>query len=170
MSSSLSLAVMSNPFLWISRFRFVELLWHCTNVVSLWFFRNGSVLDPDTWGEVSLVGDVCDSTSLLCLNSGFWVLLLVSVVEFPWISIIWVSWGCCQTNSGIGGNLVASRLSIAAPELKCGNFSLNSGMQPAQFHSTEFDCFFVGPVSVPPVFSAGEAVSWLRYLRSSISL
>ena len=44
-----------------------------TSALLVWFPRSGSVLDTDTWGEFSLMGDVCDSTSLLCLDSGMWV-------------------------------------------------------------------------------------------------
>ena len=122
------------------------------------------------WCEVFLIGDVCVSTSFLRLNSGVWVPLFVSVVEFLWLSIKWDSWGCCQTISGIGWSLVIFGLSIAAPEKRRGIFSLNFGLQPEQFHSNHFDWFFLGPDSVFPVFYAREAVYWLHWLHSSTSL
>ena len=145
-------------FLWISGFRSVESLWHYTGKFLVWFSKNGSVSDPNIWREVSLIGDVCGSTSFLCLNSGVWVLLLGTVVEFLWISIKWDSWVCCQTTSVIVGSLVVSGLSIAALEWRRSTFISNSGLQLEAIRSTEFDRIFGGPDSIFLVFCAGEAV------------
>ena len=46
-----------------------------TSGLLVWFPRRGSVLDTDTCDEVSFMGDVCDSTSALCLDSGMLVFL-----------------------------------------------------------------------------------------------
>ena len=69
LSSPLSQVVMSISFVWVSELGFLESLRLGTSALLVWFPRSGSVLDTDTWGEVSLMGDVCDSTSLLCLGS-----------------------------------------------------------------------------------------------------
>ena len=61
---------MSVSFRWISSCCFLEALSLCTGVLPVCFPRNGSVLDPENWGEVSFIGDLCDSTLILCLNSG----------------------------------------------------------------------------------------------------
>ena len=136
----------------------------------VWLSRDDSVSDPDTWDEVSFIVDLCASTSFFCL--GVWVCLRVSLVKSLWIVVKWVSWGCCQTTSGIGGSVkwVASGLSVAAPEWRHGIFSLNSGLQPGYFHLSHFEQLFLGPDFVFPVFSAGEAVYWLHWLYDSISL
>ena len=109
----LSLTVMSVSYRYISGCCFWESLGHCTGVLLVWFPRSDSVSDPDTWGEVSLIGDVCDSTSIL---------RLIKVVNFLCISTKRVSLGCCQTASGVVGSLVVSDLSIAAPEWRRGIF------------------------------------------------
>ena len=136
LSSPLSLDIIFTSCRWISDWCFLESLRICTGVLPVWFFRNVSVLDPDNGGEVSFIGDVCDSTSFLCLISGMWVFLWVSVVEVLWSLVKWVSWGCCQTTSGIGGSfkLVVSGLSIAAPDWGRGTFSLIFGLQLEQLH------------------------------------
>ena len=161
LSSPLLLAVMSVSFLWVSGCCFLESLGHCTAVLLVWFPRSESVSDPHTWGEVFLIGDVCDSTSFL---------RLILVVLFLCISIQWVTWGCRQTTSGIGGSSVVSGLSIAAPEWRRGIFSLIFGLQHEQLHSSLFDWLFVGPDSIFLVFCAGEAVCWLHLLHSKSSL
>ena len=66
MSPPQSLAAMSLSIRWISCFRFLESLRHCTGVFLLWFSRKGSIMDPDTSSEVSFSGNVCNSTSFLC--------------------------------------------------------------------------------------------------------
>ena len=116
--SSLSLAVISVSFRWISFYRFVEALRHCIGVLLVWFSRNESLLDPNTRGEVCFNGDLCASTSIFCWNSGVLILLLLSLVEFLIILVEWVAWGCCQTTSVVGGNvlLVVFGVLVAAPE------------------------------------------------------
>ena len=160
---------MSVSFHWISCCC-LESLRHCTGVLLVWFPRSDSVADPDTWGEVSFIGDVCDCTSLFCLKSGVWVLLLLLVFQFLYVWLKWVFWDCCHTTSGIGGSLVVSGLSIAAPEWRRGIFTLTFGLQPEFLQSSHFDWLFLGPDSVFLVFFAGEAVYWLHWLHSSISL
>ena len=86
MSSPLSQVVMSVLFRWDSGCCFLESLRHCTGVLLFWFPRSDSVSDPDIRSEVSFIGDVYDSTSFFRLNSGVWVLLLILVVEFLYIS------------------------------------------------------------------------------------
>ena len=61
---------MSVSFRWNSFCCFLESLGHCTGLLRVWFSRNDSVSDPDFWDEVFSIGDVCASTSFLCLNSG----------------------------------------------------------------------------------------------------
>ena len=152
---------MSVLFRWSSGWCFLESLGHCTGVLLVWFSRSNSESDPDTWDEVIFISDVCASTSFSCL---------IIIVEFSCLSIQWVSWGCCQTTSRIGGSLVVSRLSIADPEWIRGIFSLNSGLQPGYFHSSHLSGLFLGPDSVFPVFCAGEVVYWLHWFHSSIFL
>ena len=167
LSSPLPWVVMSVSFRWISCCCLLESLGHCTGVMLAWF----SVSDPDTWDEISFIGDVCASTSLLCLNSCMWVFLWVSLVKTLWLLVTWVSWGCCQTASGIGGSVewVTSGLSIAAPEWTRGILSFYFGLQP-EYHSSHLDWLLLGPDFVFPVFCAREAVYWLQWLRSSIPL
>ena len=75
LSSPLSLAIMFLSCCWISSCSLLESLRLCTSVLLVWFPGSGSVLDADTWEEVSFIGDVCDSTSLHCLDSGILVFL-----------------------------------------------------------------------------------------------
>ena len=75
MSSPMSLPIVFISFCWIPGCGFLESLTLCTSVFLVWFRRIGSVLDTDTWDEVSFIGDVFDSTSLLCLHSGIWVFI-----------------------------------------------------------------------------------------------
>ena len=131
LKSPLLLVVISFSFRWIASC-FLESLGHCTDVLLVWFSRSDSVSDPDTWGEISLIGVVCNSTSYFCLNSGVRVLLLIILVEFLCKSIKWVSWGFCQTIPGIWWNLVFSGRSTAAPEWRRGIFSFNFGLQLEQ--------------------------------------
>ena len=53
--SPLSMAVLSVSFLRISSSRFLGLTMHCTGVFPVWFSRNDSVPDPDTWGRFLLL-------------------------------------------------------------------------------------------------------------------
>ena len=127
--SAVSQVVMSVSYLWFSELGFLESLRLSTSGLLVCFPGSGSVLDTDTWGEVFLMGDVCDSTSILCLDSGMWVFLWVSLLKGTWVSR-----GCCQTTSGNGGsfNWVVSGLSIAAPEWRRGIVGLNFGLQPGE--------------------------------------
>ena len=161
-SSPLWLAVISVLISWITGWLSWESMRHCTSVLQVWFYGNGSVLGLDTWDEVSLTGNVCDSTNFLRLNSSVWVLLWASLVEFLWILTRWVSWGCCQTTSGIGGSLVVSQLSTAASEWRRGFLKIKIELQLGHFHSNHLDCLFVRPDSVFLVLCAGEAVCWLH--------
>ena len=101
-----------------------------------------------------------------------WVFFWVSVVIVFWILVEWVSWGCCQTISGIGGsiNLVVFCLSVAAPEWRRGIFSLNFGLQLEELRWSHFGWLSLGFDSVSPIFCAGEAVEWLHWLQSNNSL
>ena len=64
---------MSISFLWISDLGFSESLRLYAGVFPVSFPGSGSVLDKDTWDVVFFIGEVCDSTSFLCLDSDIWV-------------------------------------------------------------------------------------------------
>ena len=151
----------------------MELLRLCkAGVLPVWFPRVRSVLDPDIWGELSFIGDVCIFTSFLCLNSGMWVFLSFSVFGILWLLVNWVSWGCCYTTSGIGWiiKLAISGLSIATPEWIRGFCNLNFGLQLEQLAAGRFEWLSLGPEYVLPFLSGAEKVDWLLWVQNSISL